>query len=342
MQNNRIERFYREFTITQIDELLPLAQRYLSEDVRWCVAHPVNDLCGIEQVVEQFLKPLKRALPDIERRPYIVLSDHQQCSYWTESLAEDTKANCWVDSTGYWLGTFAHDLFGIPPTGRTLNLRFTEMVKLTDDKISECYLIPDFIDAMDQAGVNPLRKSLGQSGLVMPPSTFDGLSPTQNTSAESAKSQTLVLDMLNCLGRFDGKDLLSMDLENYWHSDFMWYGPAGIGTTRGIGGFRLHHQGPFVSSFPDRSVDTKINIIANGNYVATGGWPHMSATHTVGGWLGLPPSQQALSLRVMDFWRREGDLLKENWVAIDIVHMLQQMGLDVFEQMLILSGNNDN
>jgi hypothetical protein len=59
----------------------------------------------------------------------------------------------------------------------------------------------------------------------------------------------------------------------------------------------------------------------------------MHGTHSGGDWLGLPPSGQYLSLRVMDIWRREGNLLKENWVAIDIPHMLQQMGLDVFAQM---------
>ncbi len=58
----------------------------------------------------------------------------------------------------------------------------------------------------------------------------------------------------------------------------------------------------------------------------------MHGTHSGGGWLGLPPTGQQLELRVMDIWRREGDLLKENWVAIDICHMLDQMGLDVFAQ----------
>ncbi len=78
--------------------------------------------------------------------------------------------------------------------------------------------------------------------LVMAPTTQDGLRNCVDNSAEvaerneSAKSRKLVLDMLDCLGRFDGRDLASMDLENYWHPDFMWYGPGGIGTTRGIHG----------------------------------------------------------------------------------------------------------
>jgi hypothetical protein len=36
---------------------------------------------------------------------------------------------------------------------------------------------------------------------------------------------------------------------------------------------------------------------------------------------------------VIDIWRREKDLLKENWVGIDIIHMCKQMGLDVFAMM---------
>jgi predicted ester cyclase len=181
--------------------------------------------------------------------------------------------------------------------------------------------------------VYPLRQSLGHNGLVMPPSTLDGICSLDRDDKRGEKSVALVMDMLDCLRRYDGERLESMDLENYWHPDFMWYGPGGIGTTRGINGFRSQHQGPFLTAFPDRDVDHHANTVACGDYVATGGWPHMHGTHSGGGWLGLPPSQKHLSLRVMDIWRCEGDRLRENWVAIDIPDMLMQMGLDVFAQM---------
>jgi hypothetical protein len=35
----------------------------------------------------------------------------------------------------------------------------------------------------------------------------------------------------------------------------------------------------------------------------------------------------------MDFWRREGDRLDENWVMIDLIDLLLQMGLDVFARL---------
>ncbi len=294
--------------------------RCLAEDVRWHVAHPINDLAGPDAVLQHFLLPLAAAMPDLERRRYI-------------EIPGQYRGEEWLAGTGYLTGTFAAALFGIPATGRTLHLRYTELVRLQGEKIAEYYLIPDFLDVMLQAGVYPLRPGLGHSGLVMPPSTLDGLCTGDADPGYSQSSVQLVMDMLDCLRRYDGESLESMDLHNFWHADFMWYGPGGIGTTRGISGFRQHHQGPFLRAFPDRDVDHHACTVACGDYVATGGWPHMHGTHSGGGWLGLPPSHRQLELRVMDIWRREGSLLKENWVAIDIPQMLMQMGLDVFEQM---------
>ena len=34
-----------------------------------------------------------------------------------------------------------------------------------------------------------------------------------------------------------------------------------------------------------------------------------------------------------DFWRREGDKLAENWVFIDKIDLLQQMGVDIFKRL---------
>ncbi|MBY8105068.1 ester cyclase [Vibrio fluvialis] len=321
MSLNVIEDFYQRYFSAHSVERTKVAHEMLNSDVKWCVAHPINEVAGIATAEQAFLGPLLDSMPDVERRPLIIMDGEHQ-------------GRAWFNSTGYFVGTFSKPLFGIPSTGKTLYLRYTDMVCVEDNQIIESYLIPDFIDVMNQAGVNPLRQSLGHEGLVPAPATQDGLILADASEAESNKSRQLVLDMLACLGRFDGKNLHSMDLENYWHQDFMWYGPASIGTTRGIQGFRDHHQGPFVFAFPDRSVDIKLNILAKNDYVSTGGWPHMHGTHSgKSGWLGLAPTGKHIELRVMDIWRREGELLKENWVAIDIGHILLQLGYDLFGQM---------
>lgn len=296
----------------------------LADDVSWNVAHPVNSIHGRDAFVREWLEPLYVSLPDLERRPLIAL--------------EAGDGSGWAAGTGFFVGTFSEPLYGIPASGRVLFLRYTELVRSADGVIVESYLIPDFLDAMLQVGVYPLRPCLGYAGAIPAPLTQDGLLPDHSDLARNESTKKLIMDMLDGLRAYDGRSLQSMDLARFWHPDFMWYGPAGIGTTRGIEGFRAQHQGPFLEGFPDRDVDHHACTVACGDYVATGGWPHMHATHSGGGWLGLPASGIHLELRVMDIWRREGDLLIENWVAIDICHMLQQMGLDVFAQMRGLIG----
>jgi predicted ester cyclase len=292
----------------------------VDEHVVFNAAYPINEVVGLKAIIDDYWSVFKNAFEHLERKAFI-------------EFDSDYNSERWLASTGYFSGVFVDDLLGIPATGRLLYLRFTELVKIVEGKISHYYIIFDFLDVMHQVGVSPLCKSLGHSGAILPPTTMDGLSPIVTDGSQADASESLVLNMLDELGKFDGKSLLSMQLDKYWHKDFMWYGPAGIGTTKGIQSFRDHHQGPFVFSFPDRVVDHKACIVKKGNYVATGGWPHMHGTHSEGGWLGLPSTNKKLELRVIDIWRREGHLLKENWVAIDIIHVCKQMGLDIFAEM---------
>lgn len=291
-----------------------------TEDIVLNASYPIDQVVGIGAIEKDYWQIFKSAFEHLERKAFIEFNS-------------DYDGARWIAATGYFSGIFINNLLGIPANGKLVYLRFTELVKVTNNKIAEYYIIFDFLDVMQQVDVYPLRTSLGHSGQIMPPSTMDGLSPLEENKSEADDSEQLVLNMLEELGRFDGQSLQSMQLEKYWHDDFMWYGPSGIGTTKGIQSFRDHHQGPFVFSFPDRVVDHKACVVKKGNYVATGGWPHMHGTHCVGGWLGLPPTNKTLELRVIDIWRREGKLLKENWVGIDIIHMCKQMGLDIFAEL---------
>lgn len=297
-----------------------LLDDYISEGIVWNVSHPKNALTGSQQIKSDYLQWLKTSLPDIERKTFI-------------SFEGESNGETWITSTGYFMGTFANDLLGIPATGKTLFLRFTELARRDGNRINAVYSFLDFIDVMNQARVNPIRPSLGHDGFIMPPTTADGIKSGQLDDAASQQSAQLVKDMLAELGRYDGQSLESMDLGKYWAKDFMWYGPAGIGTTRGIDGFRAHHQGPFLAGFPDRGINRSLCFTSHDNFAATGGWPHMYGTHTGDNWLGLDASGKTVYPRVMDIWRREGGLLKENWVAIDIPDMLMQMGIDIFAMM---------
>ena len=142
--------------------------------------------------------------------------------------------------------------------------------------------------------------------------------------------------MIDGLLRYDQKDIASMEMEKYWDvENMMWYGPSGIGTTKGLKGFQDYHQIPFLEAFPDRGVNsdqTKSNYvnIADGNYVCHFGHNVMYGTHTGDAWLGLKPSGVKFNMSVQDFWRCENGQLVENWVMLDLVNVLDQFGVNVF------------
>ena len=128
-----------------------------------------------------------------------------------------------------------------------------------------------------------------------------------------------------------------MNLQRYWHPRFNWYGPAGIGTGRGVAGFRNWHQIPFLNGMPDRKLDAMGDLmshwVAEGDYVCETGWPNMRLTITEDGWMGIPPLGQEVLLRSLDFWRLEGGLIRENWVLVDLLDLYAQIGVDVLGRM---------
>ena len=115
-------------------------------------------------------------------------------------------------------------------------------------------------------------------------------------------------------------------------------GPSGIGATRGLHGFQAHHQVPFLRAFPDRVAGDKLCSIGDGNYVVTGGWPSVRGTHLGSDWLGLAPTGKKVGMRVMDFYHVTGGRITENWVPIDIIDILRQLGVDVFARLRHLTG----
>jgi len=134
---------------------------------------------------------------------------------------------------------------------------------------------------------------------------------------------------------YDGlNDHMIEGMEAFWAKDMKWYGPAGIGTKPTLKAFQEEHQLPFLHAFPNKEATDEIRI-AEGDYVAAKGF--QQATHT-GNWLGIPASGAPVKIRYMDFWRAEGDKLVENWVLIDILDFLEQLGYDV-EKLLKFIGS---
>ena len=59
----------------------------------------------------------------------------------------------------------------------------------------------------------------------------------------------------------------------------------------------------------------------------------MDGTLSGDGWMGIPPVGKEVLMRSLDFWRVKNDLIRENWVLIDLLDIYQQVGLDVFSRL---------
>ena len=298
------------------EEKLHAIRDIYSQDVDWNGPHPINDLHGSDALIASFWSPLLAAMPDLERRDDIV-------------IANSFKGGDWIGATGHYAGTFTSDWLGIPATGGLLNIRYGEFSRTEAGKVREVYLILDLLDVMRQAGCWPKKLSIGRGvpDRVPGPTTRDGVTLETAAPGESEKSLRLVEAMIAGLMQYDQKSLESMGMERFWHPDMMWYGPAAIGTSRRLKGFQDVHQRAFLRAFPDRIGGNHKARIGDGAYVGSCGWPSINATHR-GPWLGHPATNRRITMRVMDFWRRDGALLRENWVFIDQLDLLLQMDID--------------
>ena len=306
----------------QADALQAALKQLFRPDAVVQLATPLEDLDGPEGLYQQAYAPLRQALPDLERRDTIVMA------------GPSPQGHNWVGCCGYYTGTFVRPWLDIPPTGHQVAMRFHEFYRLVDGQVVEMQALWDIPELMLQAGAWPMAPSLGREWQVPGPATQNGLALGPRDGLRSASSQQLVLDMLAGLSRYATGGVAAMQLERYWHPKMNWYGPAGIGTARGLAAFRNWHQIPFLNGMPNRrGTGGKGEFFADGDYVAVSGWPNMQATISGDGWLGIAPAGQQITMRSLDFWRCERGLIRENWVLVDLLHVYRLVGVDVLARL---------
>lgn len=306
-------------------------------DAHWRGSHPMNEMSGVDAIERTVWRPLIASFPDLERRDTIVIGGR-------------FEERDYVGMVGHLAGSFKRDWNGIPATEQIIYLRYGEFHQMVDGKIVQSTVLVDVMDFIRQAGFWPMAPSLGAEGMWPGPISNDGIVLTAQDPVESAASLKLTLEMHAALGGHDdtlntGREgLLTMPQAQYWHPKMMWYGPSGIGSTRGLEGFVDYHQLPFRIAFPrDPNLPQPTGMgkhggshyvrIGDGSYSATSGWPSRHMMHQGGGWLGLPATGRAVSMRVMDFYRADQGLIRENWVPIDIIQVLLQLDVDVLARV---------
>lgn len=290
---------------------------------RWCF--PFGDSTGSDELYNRVFAPLRKAIPDLERRDTIVMAGP------TPEGAE------WVGCGGYYSGTFLSPWLDIPATGHIVAMRFHEFYRFENGRVVEIQALWDIPEVMMQAQAWPMAPSLGREWHVPGPATQDGIVPGPYDEAAGAATCRHIVDMLTHMKRHPsqgGPEV--MEMERFWHPRMNWYGPSGIGTGRGIKGFRDWHQIPFLNGMPDRGRyvnEITYHFFGDRNYAGVTGWPNMIQTVTHGGWMGIAPAGKRITMKSLDFWRLENGLIRENWVLVDLLDAYAQLGVDVFARL---------
>ncbi len=101
---------------------------------------------------------------------------------------------------------------------------------------------------------------------------------------------------------------------NYVNHDFPAPTPGAEGFKQIIGMFR--------AAFPDLRV-TLEDVLAEGDKVTSRGY--FTGTHK-GVFQGVAPTGKQVKVKYQDMWRIEGGRCVENWVQMDIIGLMQQLG----------------
>lgn len=294
------------------------AKTFFSNDAKINVVHPFNTLQGADGFISDFVEPLQKSFVGLYRRDDIVM------------VGEYDGQN-WISATGYYAGRFGRDWIGIRANDELCYIRFGEFYRMENNKAVESYIYLDIPELMISCGQWPINigpaLSRGYTGLIQGPATHDGIITEALDPIEGKRSYRLVTDMLSQLATADEA------WRPYWHENMMWYGPGAFGSFIGIDQF-ASFQVPFESQFDGWSGGSSNNGLTKhftrygeGNYTCSGGWPSLTGVN-VKPFLGKGPTNERVFMRVCDWWRREGDLLVENWVFVDVPHVLLGLGYD--------------
>ena len=304
--------------------------KYFDIDVKVNCFHPINEFVGINQFKNDYWLPLFESFPDLERRSQLIIGG---------AFREKIQ----VASISTLSGIFKKTWLGIKPNNKMINLRCCEIHELKNDKIVESYILIDVIDLIFQTGVLPINKSRGAEGNWLNPINTDGVNHSEkdlNISKLNLEQALTMQRSLNIKPELDSNSdkelkskLINHPQAEFWHDKMIWYGPSGIGTARSLEGFVDNHQLPFRKTFKERNYWKlgHYSELGDGKFSLTAGWHSIQATYGSNDWLGYPPNNKNVTMRVMDFYHHDEGKIRENWVPIDIAHILNQIGVDIFE-----------
>ncbi len=312
-----VRRYFEEFETAAPDKLAAVIDRHTLPGYRFRGVHPFNEIDGARQVTEQVWRPMRAAVSALHRRQEVFMAAPNRLD-----------GSLWVTDMGKFMGLFDAPWLGIPPTGKIVLIPYCEFHRIERGRIAESAFFCDIVSVMKQAGLAPLPMQTGAEIVNPGPRTQDGLLFEAQDEIESQRTLELIMTMCSDLVEKDGFRSSNASLASTWHDDMIWFGPSGIGATCTIERYQVQHQGPFRTGLANIEFNGHVLEHAEGRYGGWFGWPNLFMNQGRG-FLGLPASDRRTEMRVVDIYRREGGKLAENWVFIDLLHYMAELGVDV-------------
>ena len=289
------------------DQDLESHDEYWSEDMIWHGPPGFGDIFGREAFKYELMEPFYKIFPD-----YHVVNEIE--------LADEN----WVAATGILTGTHKGDWLGVPATGKPVTMRFSDFWLIKEGKLAENWVMVDNLAVLHQIGacsldwkfVNEITRSKENIR------TFNRIGKSFRTETQNIE---LVKSMCDALVAPE-HDLAVQ--KKFWNEDMIWHGPPGFGDIYTLPGFLKNELSVFYEAFQDLNGDFDI-IIANENFVAATGY--VTGTHE-GDWLGIPATGKPIKMRYSDFWLIKDGKLSENWVMLDHLGVLKQIGINPYSK----------
>lgn len=280
--------------------------------------HPFNDINGTDALAQTVWTPLKKAMPVLQRRPDILFAGRHH-------MGADNAL--WVVSMGHFIGDWTDTWLGIPPSKKLSFTPYVAWYRVENNTIVETVEWLDILSVLTQAGRNPYANQQSAAHIMSPgPLTHDGLVNDVQDYAHSVKTFDITNAMLTELA--ETMTSPSDHMQQHWHANMTWFGPAGIGACLGFDGYRRGHTGPFEAKQDFVVYYAERAATAEGNYAAFLWRPCLGMRNT-GNYMGVPANEAVAEMRVVDVYRRDGDKLAENWIFIDMLHFLKMQGVDL-------------
>jgi steroid delta-isomerase-like uncharacterized protein len=213
-------------------------------------------------------------------------------------------------------GTHTGPLMGLPPTGKPVSFLGMEFFHIRDGKIVESWGQFDALSLLQQLGAvpgPPAAPDQPAGGPPPPPTPGNNGEPVASSEAHKALVRRYVDELLNRQRFEEAEQLLA--------PDFVGHFPGVPGPVRGVAGWKQLFDG-FLAAFPDYR-ETVDDLVADGHRVAAR--IAFGGTHR-GDLIGLPPTGKPVTVTGMAILRIAGGRIAEQWAAVDMLGLLQQLG----------------